>query len=374
MGQFLGFGNGGDGAGSLSGTDAPNDTTFSGAATATTGTGKTGMTVADGSIALIHQSRGTGVGAWELIQVASYVSETGAFTFITPLDNTYTDSGASQAQLIILKQYTSVTIASTLTAKAWGGDVGGIIAFLCAGKTTISSTLTATGKGFRYGNAGSGGTDAYSGEGTVGAQVQQTARNGSGAGGGGRGPDSGHIEGGHGGGGGGGGNIAGNDASGKNTAIPGQGGLAGGLAVLTTASFGGGGGGGGQEYDGSPGGTNGGSGGGLIFIFSASYEVSGAVVANGNGSSGNDTSAGCGGGGGGGGILIKTKNGILGTGIITATGGIGGTSTGSYGGKGADGGAGSIRIEACTRTGTTTPSASEQVGGQNYCSVSHAIL
>jgi hypothetical protein len=46
--------------------------------------------------------------------------------------------------------------------------------------------------------------------------------------------------------------------------------------------------------------------------------------------------------------------------LITATGGSGGTSAGS-------GSVGRIRIEACSRTGTTNPLASESVGGFSYC-------
>lgn len=369
MAQFLGFGDGSDGAATLSGTDAPIDSSCSGTS-GSTSLSATNGSFAAGQLILIHQSRGTGVGAWEVNQIASYVA--GTITTRIPLSNTYTDSGASQAQVLVIKQYSSVTISSSFSGKAWDGNVGGIIAFCCSGKTTISSTCSATGIGFRGGNGGSGSGEA--GEGTVGAQVNQRTANGNGAGGGGQGPDGGHIEGGHGGGGGGGGSNAGNAGSGKNTATAGSAGNAGGSSDLVTATFGGGGGAGGAENNGNNDGTAGGIGGGLIFIFTGSIEVTGSLQANGNGTGGNALNSGIGGGGGGGGIIIKTRSSILGSSLIVSTGGVGGTSTGAFGGKGADGGNGTIRIEACTSTGTTNPSASESLGGHNYCHVKHGVL
>ena len=371
MSQYLGFGNGTDGAATLSGTDAPVDSSCSGTSGATA-LSATNASFAANQMILIHQSRGTGVGGWEVNQIASYVA--GTITTLLPLVQTYTDSGASQAQVMKLPQYNSVTISSSLLGKSWNGDVGGIFGFLCNGKTTISNTLNVNGCGYRFGSAGSGGSDANTGEGTVDAQLVQTAANGSGGGGGQRGPDGGHIEGGHGGGGGGGGELGGNAGSGKNTAVAGAAGGAGGNSSLTTGTFGGGGGGGGQQNSGSPAGTNGGNGSGFIFIFTKVLEVTGAIQAIGDSTGGNSTGAGCGGGGGGGSIFIKAINATIGSSLITATGGTGGTSTGAFGGKGADGGNGTIRIEACTLSGTSNPSASTQLGGFNFCGVKHGVL
>ena len=155
MTQFLNFGNSGDGVGNLSGTDAPIDSTFTGTGGTSSGTGQTGKSFAAGDLCIIHQSRNTNAGNWEMIQVATYSSVTGAFTFESDLDNTYT----SGAQIIKLKQYSSVNISSSFTVKAWNGSVGGILAFLCNGKTTITSSVIANGgQGSTGGNGTAGGT------------------------------------------------------------------------------------------------------------------------------------------------------------------------------------------------------------------------
>src|SRR5438045_1091315 len=110
------FGNSSDGTLSVSGstTDAPIDS----ACTGTSGT--TSLTATNASFAasqrvLIHQTRGTGVGNWELNTIASYVA--GTITTVSPLANTY----ASGAQVLVVKQHSGVTISGTLTAKAWTG-------------------------------------------------------------------------------------------------------------------------------------------------------------------------------------------------------------------------------------------------------------
>src|SRR3990167_8995569 len=131
MAQFLGFGSGGDGAATLSGTQAPVDASCSGSSGATS-LSATNASFAANQLILVAQMRGTGVGGWEVNKIASYAA--GTITTVLPLVNTYTDSGDSQAQVIVLPQYSSVTISGTFAVKAWDGNVGGIGCFLCNGQ------------------------------------------------------------------------------------------------------------------------------------------------------------------------------------------------------------------------------------------------
>lgn len=351
---WLKYGNGSDGAYSSAGnaTDAPVDSSCSGTVD-TTSLSATNASFANGKPILIHQSRGTGAGSWELNQIASYTA--GTITTVSPLKNTYTDSGASQAQVIQLKQYSSFTQNSghTLTAKAWDGNVGGIIAFLCNGTTTVDGTITATGKGFNGGaSPGWSGTDRYSyqGEGASGTGGLSNLAN-VGGGGGGWG-NSGSSNGGGGGGHGAAGTTG--QAAGE---TPGTGGTADGNASLTDMVFGGGGGCGGQSDEGNNPGA-GGIGGGTVFIISKNIILSGVIASDGNNggnASGGVVDGGGGGGGAGGAVLIKCQTGTLGTNKITASAGSGGISTGP-GGDGGAGGVGRIHLDYLTSyTGTTTP-------------------
>lgn len=365
MAQFLGFGNGSDGAATLSGTDAPIDASCSGTAAATS-LAATNASFAANQLILIHQSRGTGAGAWEINQIASYVA--GTITTTLPLTNTYTDSGASQAQVLVLKQYSSVTISGTLTAKAWDGNVGGIVTFLCCGKVTISGTLTVKGKGFRGATSSNNG-NGYAGEGTVGPEVDtHPTANGTGGGGATERTDGAP------GGGGAGHTNAGTKGQDVADQVGGNGGSTGGSSDLITMIFGGGGGKGGNNGPSAGNGGNGGNGGGIVMIFAYQREITGTINLDGNNGS-NASSTNCGGGGAGaaGSCLNKIGTDILGTNLITALGGTGGSPTGS-GGSGGASSVGRIRLESCSRTGTTNPSASESIGGQSYCSTGGGIL
>ncbi len=341
MSQFLNFGLGNDGIwtpGTV--TDTPIDSSCSGTVN-TTSLSATNTSFEAGQQILIHQTRGTGVGNWEVNFIASYVA--GTITTLLPLSNTSTDSGASQAQVLVLKQYSSVTIAGTLTGKTWSGDVGGILAFVCSGTTSITGTATANGTGFAGGlGNNNSNTLGNSGEGTAGASVvNSSAANGNGGGGGksgGGGPQPS---------GGGNGAAGGGDNGG---AIVGN-------AALTLMDLGGGSGGRGMD---NPTANDGISGGGIILIFSKILTITGAITANG---SDGQTNAGAGGGGS---IFLKGQTITLGNNLITASGGTPG--------NGGAGGAGRIRVEVCSRTGVTNPLASESVGGFNFCGGAVAIL
>jgi hypothetical protein len=362
MSQFIGFGDGSDGVLAVSSptTDAPIDSSCSGAATSIS-LSATNASFADGKKILIHQSRGTGVGNWEINQILSYVA--GTITTTIPLVNTYTDSGASQAQVLVIKEYTSVDITSTLTAKAWNGNVGGILCILCNGAITNSGIITAKAKGY----SGGANTDtskpnqSQAGEGTIGDVVDQYTANGNGGGGGLR--VSSDNSAGYGGGAGGGhANVGTAGQPGDGAAS--VGGEIAGSDNLTTMVFGGGGG---SMSNFEVSAVNGGIGGGIIFICTKSIINTGQIIVDGG-----DGGAGAGGSAGGS-ILIKTPTAVLGSGLITAAKGI---TTPRGGGlpEGGDGSIGRIRVEACTITGTTTPSASESIGGHSFCGFGSAIL
>lgn len=366
--QFLGFGNGQDGDLVISSniTDSPIDSSCSGTIGTKTLTVGNGLSFQPGQIVKIHQSRGTGAGNWELNQVDSYSGTT--LTLKYDLENTYTDSGASQAQVLVVKQYKSIKINSgnTLTAKAWDGNVGGIIAIACKGRVTIDGTIDASQKGFLGGTGSIGVTTAQTGEGTAGAQTNSTAANGNG-GGASRDDASGA---GYYAGGGGSNRTAGEAGTGGGSGAAGSPGSTVGDDSATSANFGGGGGG--QAV---AGGTvtaagNGGIGGGLVLIFTREIVVTGFIKANGGqGTTGLDngvTPLGGGGGGAGGIILIRAASATLGTSLVQATGGPQSTDNGS-GTHGGAGGNGLVRVETCSLLGTTNPSASQVVGGHKWC-------
>jgi hypothetical protein len=75
---------------------------------------------------MIHQTRGSSAGAWELNEVASFAL--GNLGTTAPLVNTYTSGGANAAQVLVLPEYTNVTVSGgvTVSAKAWNGSTGGI--------------------------------------------------------------------------------------------------------------------------------------------------------------------------------------------------------------------------------------------------------
>ena len=343
-GTSASFGDGGDGALTISSntTDSPTDSSASG----TSGTKALTATASfvAGDKILIHQTRGTGAGTKQETEIESYTA--GTITTSDNLNFSYNSTGANKAQVLVRKEYTNITINSgfTLTAKAWDGTVGGIIAYMASGTVTGTENITATGKGFR-GGAGKGAGQGFgnSGEGTEGASVQQASANGNG-GGGGQETSSGDA-----GGGGGANGGAGSNGTKTGSATGGAGGNVAGTADLTTIVFGGGGGGG-QSDDSTSG--AGGNGGGIIFIAGATIaEITGLFSSNGN--AGQASGQAGGGGGGGGSILLKAQTATLGTNKVTSTGASGGDTVGADGGAG---GTGRIHLDySSSFTGTTNP-------------------
>ncbi len=353
--ELQGFGNGSDGPLTISSNtiESPIDSSCSGSATSLS-LSATNALFANNQLIMIHQTRGSGAGSWELNFIDSYVA--GTITCQFPLVNTYTDSGASQAQVRVVPQYSKVTIQSgaTYSAKAWDQNVGGILAFLVAGEFVNEGTVSANSAGF-YGGSGVTGNYGYQGEGTGGAGTMSDAANGNGGGGGAKGA-SGDA------GGGGGGHAASGSAGGAiGSAHGGTGGGESGNADLgISMTFGGGGGGGLQDSDPGAAGA-GGRGAGIIMIWAESIITSvGSIQSNGaNGSSG----VGGGGGGAGGSIYLVAIAMNIGTNRLY-------TSAGSGAGdpSGGNGAVGRVRLEACSLTGSTIyGSVSQVIGGHDFC-------
>jgi hypothetical protein len=329
------FGNGSDGAYSSATIPTLTKDSCSGSGTTLT---TSGSTFANGDILLIHQSRGSGVGQWEINKVSSG-GGTASLTLSQTLNYTYTDSGASQAQAIKIPQYSSFTISGTTSITDWAGDTGGIFIAAVSGIASITGIISADSRGYDGGPGDIGSTGVSHGEGTQGPVVYwPSALQDTGGSGGGKG------------GGGGGGGHATSGGNGTGGYEPGYGGDAAGLADLTTMVFGGGGGSGASanEHDG-----DGAPGGGILFLIAKTITLTGSI--SNYGGTGENSSDGTGGGGGAGGsVLLVCQTATLGSNLIAATGGSGGTSPNGNGGAGSTG---RIAIHySNSYTGTTSPS------------------
>lgn len=365
MAQWLGVGTGKDGTIPSSGTYGGTNLACTGTASSTTLSYSGSFTAGD--LVLIHQTKGSGVGQWELNQIVS------ANTVLIPLSYTY----ATGAQVIEVKEYTGGTLSGTLTCNAWDGTTGLLLPIMWNGLLSGSGLLSAAEKGLRGGQSVNStqsptpGVHGYSGEGTNSNSTQgEEDPSGTNAGGAGMraGLDSA-------GGGGGGGHASagteGQDGQGEG----GNGGETSGQADLALATPGGGGGSGGGEQNATSSSFAsgvGGRGGGLVFLFGVGWtntlnvSVNGAVGGDCTQGTGVDSGGG-GGGGAAGSILGKILSADVGTNLFTALGGAGGTAVGA-GGDGGAGANGRIRLELCSSlTGSTNPTASTSIGGHTYC-------
>lgn len=348
------FGSGIDGSYSFATIPTPKPKTCSGTATSTTLTADTDTDpYVVGDIVAIFQSRGTGVGQWEVNKITVVGSD--QYTLQEPLNYTYTDSGASQAQVVKIPQYTNVTVESgTWTTPDWDGNINGILTLASKTGITVTGTVVGTAKGFVRGTGSS--TDnvaANQGEGSTATGSSSTSANGNGGGGG---KDPAGAGGQESGGGGGGNGTAG--SNGTNTS-PGTGGSVSGSADLTAMTFGGGGGGGGEGGGESPN-QHGGDGGGIIVLFTKSITVAGGIANNGDNAVSSSERSG-GGGGAGGSILIVCQTASLGTNLVTASAGNGESGTS---GNGGNGGVGRIAVHhSGTVTGTTSPTFTDVTDG-----------
>jgi hypothetical protein len=334
----LPFGNGSDGAYSSATIPTIVYKTCAGTATQTKFAADTDATpFAVGDVILLHQTRGTGVGQWEVVRVASLGSD--EYNTTTALNYSYTDSGASQAQAVKILQYTDVTVQSgTWTVPTWDGNIGGILPIAVKGTLTVTGTITGNSVGFS-GGPGNNGGQGYSGESSTGDHVASTAANGSGGGGGGAGGDRGS-------GGAGAGHATSGSGSSSDSGGAATGGDSQGAADLTSIFLGAGGGGGGSSGKGV---GNGGAGAGIVLIFGKNITITGTIPIAGEAGGVYASDYANGGGGAGGSVLIVCATATLGSGLITSA--AGGATV-----KAGAGSTGRIAVHhSGTVTGTTSP-------------------
>ncbi len=361
-------GNGQDGTPTFTGTTQVNVNRANVSGTTGTSTVSLANTVGTfrvGDMVLVHQTRGTGAGAYEINHVVAVAGTT--VTLATPLQATYsTASGANRAQMVVVPQYVNVTVpaGATLTSAAWDGNTGGILAFVATGTVNVQGTVHMNANGFLgVPNQNVSNQTGDQGEGHVGPSAISTAANGNGGGGGLRVSACECCWAGT---GGGGGHAVAGTAGGAAPGAACQTGGAAGAAVgnaqqLTALFFGGAGAQGGADEDGQ--GSAGANGGGLIYTAATNLTVAATGTISANGAAGapelNTTGCGSGGGGGGaGGAIFAYVAGTatLNTGRITSTGGAGGDDPLNCGGAGGAGSVGRISVRgAATTTGTTTP-------------------
>ncbi len=317
----------------------------------------------------------------------------------------YTNAAASgtqgqrRFQVVRVPQYSSATLSSGLTAAAWNGTTGGILALDVAGNLTLGGTVSVNGLGFRGGgtrqlSGGSGGSNTDyrnvatnnfhggKGEGIAGTPryVYDTPSNlvvstgvegypngstargapGNAGGGGTDGNTSANDQNSGGGGGsnGGAGGLGGNTWS-SNLARGGHGGAA--VTGAADRVVMGGGGGGGSRNNSSGTMSSGAAGGGIVMIRAGTTSGSGTISANGSDGNAAENDGG-GGGGAGGTVVVVANSGGLGGLTINARGGNGGAAwitqapngtPGDRHGPGGGGGGGFIVVNAGTTTNVT---------------------
>ncbi|MEO1448657.1 MAG: hypothetical protein AAFV07_03970 [Bacteroidota bacterium] len=328
-----------------------------------------------------------GAGLYEFATVCISDPGSGEISIQETLSNTYNPNAVSQSglQLIRVPVYAGdVVVEATLTAQAWNGQTGGVLAFEAAGTVKLDADIDVSGAGFRGAEAinstysciswfngtaaaqnstlfyytlasGEGG---LKGEGIAAFIPNKTCGQGRQANGGGGGND-------HNAGGGGGGNFNDGGQGGERDnsffncygVFPGRGGgalsaFAYNNAVGQNRAFLGGGGGAGHAQDNEA--ADGGDGGGLIMIKAASFNGNNQQIMA-RGISANDSlSDGGSGGGAGGAILIEAGFFTADPFTVDLRGGDGGNSAINCEGPGGGGAGGVIWTSVALDPGVTT--------------------
>jgi len=330
------------------------------------------------------------------------VGATGAGTVyaykFTALSDT---AGRESFQVVKVPQYVDATISGTVSAMAWNGSTGGVVAIDVARRLTFSGgTITASGLGFRGGGGrsqagGAGANTDYrtlasnaangaKGEGIVGTpryvnnggalfdngvEGYNNGSNGRGAPGnaGGGGTDGTPVDnqqnsGGGGGGNGGAGGLGGHAwCPAAPVGCPQSGGHPGSavspIGVNRIVMGGGGGAGTTNNATGSPGAgfaSSGAAGGGIVIVRAGEVAGTGSLAASGADANSTVLNDGTGGGGAGGSILFSTLRTIAGASISAfADGGDGGSNTGGGAAHGPGGGGGGGFIGSTIAIGTS---------------------
>ncbi|MFO7371232.1 MAG: gliding motility-associated C-terminal domain-containing protein [Bacteroidales bacterium] len=323
-------------------------------------------------------------GRYEVLQVDEVV--TGPTTYVVFTDNLSNQYNVGEKiQLVRFVEGETVTVSEPVTARAWDGQVGGVVAILGADSVKLNSNINVSYQGFRGGampaqnyngvcrNDGSGaikdtlyflpaetGRSGYKGEGVVNASwpyTMGTAFNYSGGGAGngrysGGGGGSNYNEGGNGG-----------DQSAFCTGLSVSGGWRGeGCFELYLDSakivMGGGGGSGTRMASATP--SPGGNGGGIAIIITGTLVGNGgSILANGQSAA---STTGSGGGGGAGGTVLIDADSYSGSPIpVQIRGGNGGSTTGTGENCTGSGGGGSGGI--IWHAGTTMPAVIDSAAG-----------
>lgn len=124
-------------------------------------------------------------GGFEYVQVTAAAGNN--ITFTPPLTNAYQQDVAAQPrrtyQVVRVPQYSSMTVAggSPLTALAWTGVVGGVLAVDVAGRTTFSGSgvhMDASRRGFRGGAQGVGANSVCCANVTLGSRSTDFSQGG----------------------------------------------------------------------------------------------------------------------------------------------------------------------------------------------------
>ena len=258
-------------------------------------------------------------------EVARVTAVTGGYLQVaSPLQNTYNFTGTSRVQVISYRTYTDLTTTNNITAQAWNGSIGGVIAIRVTGTLTLSHNIFTDGLGFRGGGVSGNGSlaciatsyrNTTSSHGLKGEAIYVPANNrGRGKvanGGGGGAPNNA--------GGGGGSNFTAGGMAGHGWECEDDGILAGGIGGVALSShitgsriFMGGGGGGGQQNNLQ--GKGGAAGGGIIIIVAnrlvTSCSTNVRISSNGINSVNSDGD-GAGGGGGGGTVFMGVSNWVV---------------------------------------------------------------
>ena len=367
--------------------DGATGGTGSGALPGTTVAGRYEYVVAAGPVtagSLPVVGKGTGNGLVNAYAQAAATASTGARTF----------------QVVRVPQYATATVGPGLTASAWNGSTGGVLALDVTGVLTLSGTVSVSALGFRGGGnrqlGGSSGlpagsyrtsatnpTNGAKGEGTAGTPrwVQQGGSavdtgvegypNGSQgrgapgtAGGGGTDGNEPANDQNTGGGGGGNGGVGGRGGDAWFSSLPYGGEGAAAFSASATALVLGGGGGAGTRNNAGP--SGGAAGGGLVLARAGAVAGSGTIEANG-GTGPSAANDGGGGGGAGGSVLVDVATGSLAGVTVTANGGTGGLSwptqlpNGNPGERHGPGGGGSGGVVLAS----VTPATTSVAGGLN---------
>ncbi|OJJ15921.1 hypothetical protein BKI52_37005 [marine bacterium AO1-C] len=331
-------------------------------------------------------------GVYEVATIAS-INELAGVPLIINLTqaptNTYNTGANSSVQIITYPKLGSpnFTTTSDITALAWDGNVGGVVALQVDGNLTLNHNITANALGFR-GGAANGNTNVFAND--CQNTLYQSSSNITGEKGEGiyKNTDANYVygrakilNGGGGGsavdaGGGGGSNFSSGGSGGWGVcpevdASGGTGGVNLDIHISGRRVFMGGGGGGGQINAGGVGG-NGGNGGGIILLkanqLSTNSGCSGvSITANGGNATNGDNNGG-GGAGGGGAIVLQVDNFVINASCpltLEANGGNGGDALGTNftRGGGGGGGQGSVFYSSAQPTTNVTTNTAPGIGG-----------